>query len=418
VACGRRELRSGRDPVENALYPEEVFSVRDEPMRIAYLDAPAGFSGDMILGALLHVGVSLDALRAELTKLPLPECCFNLTESRLDGILAMRCKLESDERLNDQTIRMIIDMVRESDLITPVKEPTLRICTLLAETAERVYGAAPEKTACAKIGGTAGLIEVICTASGFFLLGVDKVYVCTLPVKVWGGGDSPRAGAPLTAELLKGLRVRLEDNAPAVLTPTGAAIVAAFAQQGPVPPLRLSKIGYGISEHSGSHRPPLVRILVGDSCEPPREESLVVLETNIDDFNPELYDYVMERLFSAGARDVFFSPIHMKKNRPGVLLWVLCDVTDRDKMMALIFTETSTFGVRSYPVTRVALPRENKEVVTSYGTVRVKLAYNPDGRVHVSPEYEDCKRLAREKKVPLKVVYEAAMYRERESRGV
>jgi uncharacterized protein (DUF111 family) len=155
-------------------------------------------------------------------------------------------------------------------------------------------------------------------------------------------------------------------------------------------------------------------VLLGNTGETPREEQLLVLETNIDDLNPELYEHVMERLFAAGARDVFLLPIQMKKNRPGVLLWVLGEITDREKLSALIFAETSTLGIRSYPVARVALRRESKEVITLYGTVRVKLAYSPDGRIHAAPEYEDCKRLAREKDVPLRVVYEAAVLAARE----
>jgi uncharacterized protein (DUF111 family) len=151
-------------------------------------------------------------------------------------------------------------------------------------------------------------------------------------------------------------------------------------------------------------------VLLGNTIETPREEQLIVLETNIDDLNPELYEHVMEQLFAAGARDVFLSPIQMKKNRPGVLLWVLGDAADREKLSTVIFAETSTLGVRSYPVARIALRRESKEVTTPYGVVRVKLAYGPEGRVNLAPEYEDCKHLAQGKKVPLKVVYEAAVY--------
>jgi uncharacterized protein (DUF111 family) len=133
------------------------------------------------------------------------------------------------------------------------------------------------------------------------------------------------------------------------------------------------------------------------------------LETNIDDLNPELYEYVVERLFNAGALDVYLSPIQMKKNRPGILLWVLAQVADHERLSAVIFAETSTLGIRSYTVDRVALRRERKEVVTPYGTVGVKLAHQPDGHVRVAPEYEECKRLAQERNVPLRVVYEAAL---------
>jgi len=186
------------------------------------------------------------------------------------------------------------------------------------------------------------------------------------------------------------------------------------AQHDAVPQLHLTAVGYGAGERTLPDRPNLLRVLVGNTSETPREEQLLVLETNIDDLNPELYEHVMERLFAAGARDVFLAPIQMKKNRPGVLLWVLGEIADRDKLSTILFAETSTLGIRSYPVTRVALRRESKEVVTPYGGVRVKLAYSPDGRVNVAPEYEDCKRLAREKEVPLKLVYEAAVRSARE----
>jgi uncharacterized protein (DUF111 family) len=148
--------------------------------------------------------------------------------------------------------------------------------------------------------------------------------------------------------------------------------------------------------------------------ETPREEQLLVLETNIDDLNPEIYEHVMERLFAVGARDVCFLPLQMKKNRPGVMLWVLGDSVDREKLSAIIFAETSTIGIRSYPVARVALPRESKEVVTPYGAVRVKVSRTVDGRSHAAPEYEDCKRLAREKNLPLKLIYEEALFAARQ----
>jgi uncharacterized protein (DUF111 family) len=190
-----------------------------------------------------------------------------------------------------------------------------------------------------------------------------------------------------------------------MVTPTGAAIIAAVAQPGAVPQLQLAAVGYGAGERTLPDRPNLLRVLVGNTSETPREEQLLVLETNIDDLNPELYEHVMERLFAAGARDVFLAPIQMKKNRPGVLLWVLGESADRDKLST----------IRSYPVTRVALRRESKEVVTPYGSVRVKLAHGPNGHVNVAPEYEDCKRLAREKGAPLKLIYEAAVRSARET---
>jgi len=214
---------------------------------------------------------------------------------------------------------------------------------------------------------------------------------------------------------LKGWPVRFEDGPAEMVTPTGAAIIAAVAQHEAVPQLDLRAVGYGAGERTLPDRPNLLRVVLGNARETPREEQLLVLETNIDDLNPELYEHVMECLFAAGARDVFLAPIQMKKNRPGVLLWVLGEIADRDKLSTILFAETSTLGIRSYPVTRAALRRESKEVATPYGNVRVKLAFSPDGRVNVAPEYEDCKHLAREKAVPLKLIYEAAVRHARET---
>ena len=170
---------------------------------------------------------------------------------------------------------------------------------------------------------------------------------------------------PATVELLKGIPVRLGDGEAEMVTPTGAAIVAALAKQSVLPVFVPSAVGYGAGERTFADRPNLLRVVLGTSQENIHEEQLTMLETNIDDLNPEMYDYVMERLFAAGARDVFLSTIQMKKNRPGILLQVLCDPTDRERLSTIIFTETSTIGLRSYTVARVALRRESKSVTTS-----------------------------------------------------
>lgn len=387
-------------------------------MKIAYFDAFSGISGDMTVGALLHLGVSLDALRAELAKLPLSGYRLSQAERLLSGIRATKFEVEVTEPLGERSFRAIARMVQESGLIPQVKETALRIFTVLAEAEGRVHGIAPEAVHFHEVGAVDSIVDIVGAAFGLYALGIEKVYASALPM---GKGLVPsRHGvlpipAPATVELLKGLQVRLEDGSAEMVTPTGAAIIAAVAQQGAVPQLQLIAVGYGAGERTLPDRPNLLRVLLGNLVETPREEQLLVLETNIDDLNPELYEHVMERLFAAGARDVFFLPIQMKKNRPGVLLWVLGEVADREKLSALIFAETSTLGIRSYPVARVALRRESKEVVTPYGSVRVKLAHAPDGRVNVAPEYEDCKRLAREKDVPLKVVYEAALHAARGS---
>ncbi len=386
-------------------------------MKIAYFDAFSGLSGDMTVGALLHLGVSLDALRAELAKLPLSGYQLSQTERKLSGIRATKFDVEVSEPLGERSFRAIARMLRESDLIPRVKETALRIFTVLAEAEGRVHGVAVEAVHFHEVGAVDSIVDIVGAAFGLHALGIEKVYASALPM---GKGLVPsRHGVlpipgPATVELLRGWPVRLEDGGAEMVTPTGAAIVVAVAQHEAVPQLQLTAVGYGAGERTLPDRPNLLRVLLGSTSETPREEQLLVLETNIDDLNPELYEHVMERLFAAGARDVFLAPIQMKKNRPGVLLWVLGEITNSDKLSAILFAETSTLGIRSYPVARVALRRESREVVTPYGSVRVKLAYGPDGRVNVAPEYEDCKRLARDQDVPLKLVYEAATKSARE----
>lgn len=379
-------------------------------MRVAYIDASAGLSGGMVVGALLHLGAAVEGLRAELAKLPFTYCDVGQAECRPGGVRARRFTADVGALRGEQTVRAAAQAVRESGLSLPVKGPALRTLAALADAAGHVYGETPEGERPRELDIPRALVEVVAVPWALHELGIDRVYVSALPLAA-GRGGSPRAGlSPLVAELLKGFLVRVGQSDTAGVTPVGAALLKALARQGQMPHWRLTGVGYGAGEPPLTDPPPLLQILVGDTAGEVQEEELLVLETNIDDLNPEFYEYVMERLFAAGARDVFLLPIQMKKNRPGVLLWVLCRTADRETLTAVIFSETSTLGVRSYPVTRAALRRAHKEVSTPYGRVRVKLAYGPGGQVHLAPEYEDCKRLARERQVPLKAVYDAALY--------
>ena len=382
-------------------------------MNIAYFDAFSGLSGDMTVGALLHLGVSLDALRDELRKLPLSGYHLTQSERTLSGIRATKFSVEVHDPLHERSFRTIARMLQESALLPQVKATALRIFTVLAEAEGRVHGVIPEAVHFHEVGAVDSIVDIVGAAFGLHFLGVEQIYVSPLPM---GKGLVPsRHGilpipGPATVELLKGIPVRLGDGEAEMVTPTGAAIVAALAKQSVMPMFIPAAVGYGAGARTFADRPNLLRVLLGTCRESAREEQLTMLETNIDDLNPEIYDYVMERLFAAGARDVFLSTIHMKKNRPGILLQVLCEPTDGEQLRSVMFAETSTLGVRSYTVERVALRRESRSVTTTYGDVRVKIAHGPDGREHAAPEYEDCKRLAQEKNVPLKVVYEAAMF--------
>lgn len=380
-------------------------------MKVAYIDAAMGLSGGMVMGALLQLGASAEALEAELAKLPFTKCDIRQAVYRVDEICALRVTADVEAARGELTIHTVSQAVQESDLSPPVKAPVLRTLTVLAEAVNQVYGATSGGGQPRELHLPRALAEIVAVPWALRELGIERVYVATLPLGMSQGGPSRRVLlSPLVVELLRGFLVRVGGDDIAAVTPVAAAILKALARQGKVPQFRLTGVGYGVGEPFLTGRPQVLPILVGEMEGEVQAEELLVLETNIDDLNPEFYEYVMERLFAAGARDVFLLPIQMKKNRPGVLLWVLGDVADREKLTALIFSETSTLGIRSYPVTRVALRRAHQEVSTPYGLVRVKLAYGPGGQVHLAPEYEDCKRLARERQVPLKVIYDAALY--------
>jgi uncharacterized protein (TIGR00299 family) protein len=213
--------------------------------------------------------------------------------------------------------------------------------------------------------------------------------------------------APATLELIKGLPAQGIDVDGETVTPTGAAIVSTLGKAfGNHPNMSIEKIGYGAGQKDFVNRPNLFRVLLGSDDAPWRREEMLVIETNIDDMNPEFYDYVLDRLFAAGARDVFMSPVQMKKNRPGTLLRVIAEPQDREMLARVLLRETSTLGVRYYPVGRMILKRSPAAVKTRFGEVRVKVIEEPDGAKRITPEYEDLKRIAAASKIPLKALHD------------
>ena len=380
-------------------------------MKIAYFDAFSGISGDMVIGALLDLGLSLDLLKAECSKLPLEGYTLHQSERVHSGIRAIKFDVDVSAQQHERSFRSIADMLEASSLSGSVKTTALKIFTRLAEAEAHVHNTSVADVHFHEVGAVDSVLDIVGAAIGFEALGIQAMY--TSPLPMGSGFVSSRHGTlpvpgPATAELVKGLPVRFEDGRSELVTPTGAAILAALAQPGP-PLFSIAQVGYGAGARILSDRPNVLRVCLGHPVPEVRHEQLLVLETNIDDLNPEWYEHVMEQLFAAGARDVFFSPIQMKKNRPGIFLWVLCDPQDQGQLSGIIFNETSTLGIRSYPVDRLALRREQQEVQTKYGPVRVKVAYQPNGQVNCAPEYDDCKRLAQERNIALKLVYEAAL---------
>lgn len=380
-------------------------------MKIAYFDAFSGISGDMVIGALLDLGLSLELLKTECSKLPLDGYTLHQSERIQHGIRAIKFDVGVNAQQHERSFRSIADMLEVSPLGGTVKTTALKIFTRLAEAEAHVHNTSVADVHFHEVGAVDSILDIVGAAIGFEALEIQAVY--TSPLPMGSGFVSSRHGTlpvpgPATAELVKGLPVRFEDGQSELVTPTGAAILAAMAQPGP-PLFSITQVGYGAGARTLSDRPNVLRVCLGHPVSTVQHEQLLVLETNIDDLNPEWYEHVMEQLFAAGARDVFLSSVQMKKNRPGIFLWVLCAPQDQSQLSDIIFNETSTLGVRSYPVDRLALRREQKEIQTQYGPVRVKIAYQPNGQVNCAPEYDDCKRLAQEKNIALKLVYEAAL---------
>ncbi|MBI4514813.1 MAG: nickel pincer cofactor biosynthesis protein LarC [Deltaproteobacteria bacterium] len=391
-------------------------------MRILYFDAFSGISGDMTVGALLALGVPIEQLRAELQRLPLEGYEIAAESVQVNGITATQFTVQvqhaGEPGHHHRPFRAIRELIGASSLTTPVKEAAMRIFARLAEAEGRVHGVAPEAVEFHEVGAVDAIVDVVATAAGMCALGVEAAYASLLPLgrgTVHSQHGPLPVPAPATAELLRGFPVRLGDGDGEMVTPTGAAIVAALAQPG-APPLRLEAVGYGAGQRRLADRPNVLRLVLGEAVRPVRQEELVSIATNIDDANPEIYDYVMDRLLTNGAREVYLSPVLMKKNRPGIVLNVLCAESERERLAGIILTETTAIGLRYHTVQRTLLPRQCVRVDTEFGAVAVKIALAPDGGENIAPEYDDCRRLASERQVPLKTVYQAAVAAYRQHR--
>ena len=389
-------------------------------MKIAYLDAFSGISGDMTVGALVHLGLPLAVVEEAIAALGLADVALSVERVARSGIAAtkfhVRVRGERPEHAHDghahRPYAAIRALLERSSLPAAAKASALAIFARLAEAEGRVHGVAPDAVEFHEVGALDAIVDVVGAALGFAHLGIEAVYAAPLPLgqgRVRSAHGPLPVPAPAVVELLAGRPVRLEDGAAELVTPTGAAIVAALARAEAVPEMRISAVGYGAGDRTLADRPNVLRILVGEPVVATGTDDVVVLETTIDDMSPQLYEHVLERLLAAGARDAFLVPAIMKKSRPATVLRVLAAPADRDRLAAIVFAETSTIGLRWTTWHRLVLPREEATVETPWGRVRVKIARGPDGSRNVAPEYEDCRRLAVERGVALKHVIQAAL---------
>jgi len=380
-------------------------------MRVAYFDCFAGISGDMTLGALVDAGVDFDRLKRGLAALPVE--AYELTRERVvkNGIAATSVNVQAEETSAPRTLSNIVELLARSGLPPRVKERSQRAFERLAEAEARVHGTTPEQIHFHEVGAVDALVDIVGAMIGLEELGVDRIYASRLPTSYGtvrcAHGLLP-VPAPATMELLKNVPTVPSGLEGELVTPTGAAILTTVADHfGDMPPFTVERVAYGAGQKD-LEIPNVLRLVVGTSEEEERTETLTVLETNLDDMNPEFYDHVLDRLFQAGAADVYLCPIQMKKNRPAVLLSVLAHPGDLPRLKEILFAETSTLGVRWYNVRRHCLERENFMVPTRFGEVSVKLGRRGGVLLNLAPEYESCRAAARRCNVPLAEVYEEA----------
>lgn len=380
-------------------------------MKVLYFDCPSGISGDMTVAALIAAGVDCETLKANLDTLELPGYKMSITDTSVNGICATDFSVIVDQGEHHphrdlQTIRRIID---SSDISPRAKDISRRIFLCLGEAEARIHGRLVERVTFHEVGAVDSIIDIVATAVCVDQLKVERIYASKVPL---GHGMTRSAHgiipipAPATVDILKGVPVYDGGIESELVTPTGAAILKALCSSfGPLPPMRIQAIGYGAGKKR-FERPNLLRAVIGMKSEEATLEELTVLETNIDDMNPEIYSYLVPLLIEQGALDAFLTNIIMKKGRPAAKLSVLCRPGEESDLEAVIFRETTTLGVRRYTVNRRCLGRRTREIESEFGPVTVKLAFEGDHLVRAVPEYEECRRIAVENNLPLREVYE------------
>jgi len=382
-------------------------------MRTLYFDCFAGASGDMILGALVAAGVDARALQTQLAQLDVAEFEVSFEQVDRSGISATHALVRVPEESQHRHLSVILKLIADSGLSGTVRARASRIFERLGEAEAKIHNVPVEKIHFHEVGALDAILDVVGACIGFELLGIERFVASPLHV---GSGTVQMAHGrfpvppPAVVELLRDAPIYSTDITGELVTPTGAAIISTVcAEFGPLPRMRVAAIGYGAGTRQYKDFPNVLRVMLGETDEAKTEsEKLFMIETNLDDVSPQIIGHVMDRAFAHGALDCFFTPVQMKKNRPGVLVSILCRPADREALTQLLFDETTTLGVRGYEVERRALAREFVLVETEFGTINVKVARNDNGVSNVAPEYEDCRAAALLAGVPLHAVEWAA----------
>lgn len=384
-------------------------------MTTAYFDCFNGAAGDMTVASLIHAGADAESLRQQLTALPVTGYELTIESVTKQGFAATRFHVALDETAHQphRHLKHIVEILDGSKLSSSVIHKAKRIFTRLAEAEAKVHGTSIEKVHFHEVGAVDAILDVTGAVLALESLGVDRIVASPIPVGsgtvTCDHGIMP-VPAPATAELLRGVPIAPTEETGELTTPTGAAILTTLADAfGPMPDMRIERIGYGAGTRDGRTRPNVLRVMLGSTAAAGETDEVAVLETNLDDATPEVIAHAMDRLFEAGALDVYTLPIQMKKGRGGTMLCVLCDTERAGELESLLFVETPTFGVRRTTMRRAKLSRRLETIETEYGTIRIKVGTR-EGVTTSAPEYEDCRAAAQAHHVALRTVMTAAQH--------
>ncbi|GAB4336378.1 MAG: nickel pincer cofactor biosynthesis protein LarC [Desulfobulbaceae bacterium] len=381
-------------------------------MKTGFLDCFSGVSGDMLLGALVGAGLPEEELHGAIETLGIAGLRAEVRYVSEQGLSAVRVEITGPGDQPHRRLRDIEELLGGSRLADAVRKKAIRVFRALAEAEAAVHGCAPEEVHFHEVGALDALADITGVVHGLHVLGIDRLACSPLPMaRGWvrcAHGDLPLP-APAVCVLLRGKPVYGIDLEQELVTPTGAALVHVLADTfGPMPPMVPERTGYGAgSRKRADGRPNLLRLIVGEEHRPDEAQRVEVIETALDDWSPETWPHVAEQLLARGALDVHLVPIQMKKGRPGFLLRAVCDPAHGAPVREAILTETTAIGLRSRLEQRWTLPREPVTLSTPFGPVRAKKIATPAGTL-ITPEYEDCRRVALEHDIPIRAVYDAA----------
>ena len=380
-------------------------------MKTAYIDCFSGISGDMFLGALIDAGLPFEELKRALRTLPIDHYSLDAKKEVKNGFAGTRFIVHQEHEVHHvhRGLREITEIVERGTFSDKVKEKSLRIFKSIALEEGKIHGCPADEIHFHEIGAIDSIVDIVGTAFGMEYMGIDDLSSSRLPLGsgfIESGHGRIPLPAPATVAILKGVPVYDSGLECELVTPTGAALIKEFAASfGQMPPMTIESIGYGAGARDLTDRPNLLRILIGKRDAEETIETVVVLDANLDDTNPEWLGFMMDRLFEEGALDVVFSPIQMKKNRPGVQLQVIGNPQHKDKLLDIVFAESTTLGIRYSYSQREILKRTQAELDSPWGKIGVKKVTAKDGSSIFYPEFDACRRIAKEKNLPVREIY-------------